>query len=208
MVDFNNSLGAIGALFGSGLGNLFGDWKNPADAAMGPLNQIPGMISPYYNPFIQRGNEAGTTLQGQYGNLLNDPGGFLNKMGQSYQQSPGFDFALKQALQGADHAAAAGGMAGTPQHQYDTMKTATGLANQDYNSWLSNALGLYGKGLGGEENMYGTGYNASNELAQSLANNMLSKSKLQYEGQNAENQHEGGVWGSILGGLGGLLGLL
>lgn len=210
---YNQNTGGIGGLIGSALGGLFGsgDFTNPADPAMKYLNNIPGTISPYYNPYINRGNQAGDALQGQYGELLNDPGAKLNKIGTDYQKSPGFDFALQQALQGANHAAAAGGMAGTSQNQMEAMKAATGLANQDYENWLSHALGLYGTGIQGQQGMYNTGYNASNELAQNLANTMLNQAKLSYEGQNAENQHnsaQGSIWGDLLGGIGSLAGFL
>jgi len=47
----------------------------------------------------------------------NDPDGLYSKLGQGYKESPGYQFKLKQAMMAGDNAAAAGGMAGTPQHQ-------------------------------------------------------------------------------------------
>lgn len=199
---FNPWAAAGAGLVGGGLGALFGDWENPADAASGSIDAIPGIMKPYYDPYINRGNQAGDDLMGRYGNMLNDPGALVNKIAGGYHQSPGFQFALKQALQGADHAAAAGGMAGSPQHEQQNMGIATGLADQDFNRWLSNALGMYGRGLSGEEGMYQTGFGASNELAQSLANSMLTKAQLQYAGQDAENQRQGNMWGSLGEGAG------
>lgn len=193
---FTVGAGSIGA----GLGSMFGGWSNPANAAQGPLNSIPGMITPYYNPYIQAGNQAIPQLEGQYGQLMNDPGGKINQIGAGYHQSPGFQFALQQALQGASHASNAGGMGGSPQDQQQQMGLATNLANQDYNTWLQNALGAYGQGLQGEQNLYAGGYGASNELAQSLANNAQSQGYLNYAGQMAQNQHQGGMWGSLIGG--------
>lgn len=185
---------------GAGLGNLFSDYKNPADSAMPYMNQIPGVLKEYLNPYIARGNTAGNALEGQYGNLLNDPGGMVNKIGQGYQQSPGFKFALQQALQSAGHAQAAGGMAGSPQHEQTNMGLATNLANQDYGDWLQRALGLYGHGLQGEEGLYNTGAQTGVNLGQNLASILGNQANLAYEGKNAENQHQGGMWGSLLGG--------
>src|SRR6185503_15277001 len=123
------------------------DWlgTDPSKKASKYLNQVPGQIKPQYNPFIKAGNNQIPQLEEQYSGLLNDPGSMLNKFGESYHQSPGFDFALKQALQGAGNAAAAGGMAGSPMHEQENMELSTNLANQDYNNYLRNAMGLYGE---------------------------------------------------------------
>ncbi len=195
-----------------GLGNLFGqfggmnaDWKNPADAAAGTLSGIPDMMKGYYQPYMQAGQKAIPTLQGQFGQLLSNPGQFMNRIGQSYQQSPGFQSSLKEALNAATNAAAAGGYAGSPQHERYNMETATNLANKDYNSWLSNALGLYGMGLGGEQGLYQGGLGASTGLAQNIADVMAKQAELQYQGQDAANKHEASkasIW-DTLGGLAG-----
>lgn len=201
-MDALNWLTAGGSGLAKSVFSNMNSWQNPASAALPGLNKIPGMMQPYYNPFIERGANAGNVLQDQFGELSHDPGARLNEIGAGYQQSPGFQFALQQALQAGNHAAAAGGMAGSPQHEQQNMELATQLANQDYGNWMQRALGLYGTGLSGESSMYGTGYDASNELAQSLANAMLSKAHLGYAGQNAENMHRGGMFGSMLGAAG------
>lgn len=203
---FNPYLARAGGAIGSGAGSLFGRFKNPSDAALPTINGITDRISPYYNPFIERGNRAGGSLENNYNNITSDPGGFINNIGKGYQQSPGFKFALEQALQGGDHAAAAGGMAGSPQHEQQNMELATHLADQDYNSWIDKALGLYGRGLSGEEGLYDKGYGASNELGQSIGNIALQKALIKYLGQNTENQHDDGGWGALLGGAGTLAG--
>src|SRR5579864_175938 len=132
--NWANWMTAGGAgMAGAGFGALFGGHEDPAESANPYFDQIPGQLEKYYNPYIQRGNRAGDAMEGAYGNLINDPGGMLNKIGGGYQQSPGFKFAMQQALQGAGHGAAAGGMAGTPQHEQQNMEIATNLANQDYN---------------------------------------------------------------------------
>ena len=89
---------------------------------------------------------------------------------------------------------------------YQNMQLATNLANQDYYNWLSPALSQYNRGLSGAEGMYNTGYGASNELAQSIANSMLSRAGLQYAGTAAQNMNQQGGMGSMLGGVGSLLG--
>ena len=97
------------------LSQLFGGGKNPADAAMPYLDKIPGQTSQYLDPYFQAGKSMLPGLEKEYGSLTSDPGGFLNKIGASYQQSPGFKSALQNALTAGNHAAAAGGMASGSQ---------------------------------------------------------------------------------------------
>jgi len=188
-------------LMGAGIGDLFSDYKNPADAAMGDMGQIPGQINKYLSPYIQQGQAQYGNLNNQYNSLMNDPGGRVNQIGQSYHQSPGFQFALQQALQGAGHAAAAGGMAGSPQHEQQNMGIATQLGNQDYNNYLQNAMGMYGQGLEGAQGMYNTGAQMGQSAGEDMASYFANRAKLNYEGQNAENQHQGGGMGALFGGL-------
>lgn len=198
--DWKNWATAGGAgMAGAGLGAMFGDYKNPADAAMGDMDQIPGQINKYLDPYIKQGQEQYGRLNDQYGQLMNDPGGRINQIGQGYHQSPGFQFALQQALQGSGHAAAAGGMAGSPQHEQQNMTVATGLADQDYNQYMQNALGAYGMGLSGSQGLYNTGAQTGQAAGEDMASYFANRAKLNYEGQNAENQHEGGMWGNLIG---------
>ena len=187
-------------MIGAGLGAMMGGWKNPSSAANPYMDQMGPELQKWLGPYVQAGNRQLPGLEGQYGQLMNDPGGRLNQIGAGYHQSPGFQFALQQALQGAGHAAAAGGMAGSPQHEQQNMGLAAGLANQDYNQWLGNALGMYGKGLSGSQGLYDTGEQAGVGMGEDLASILGQRAKLAYEGQNTENQRSGGMWGSLLGG--------
>ena len=184
----------------SWLSNLFGGGhnNNPANSAMPYLNQIQGQTNQYMQPYFNAGTQALNPLQEQYSHLLENPGEQINKIGESYQQSPGYKFALQQALEAANHAAAAGGMAGTPQSQFQQMQAATGLANQDYNNWLTNTLGLYGKGLAGEQGFAGMGQQAGQSMADMIAQQLASQAGYSYAGQAAKNQQRSGILGNIL----------
>jgi len=74
--------------------NMFGG-KNPADSAMPYLNQIPGQTQKYQQPWLQAGQNQLPGLQDQYSQLMNDPGGRMNKIGESFKESPGFKFAMQ-----------------------------------------------------------------------------------------------------------------
>lgn len=190
----DNSLGNFnfgGAILGGGLGGILGSLFNnqsPSDAANQYLNQMPGQISPYFQPYIQAGAGALGPLQGQYSNLMSDPGGMLNKIGAGYHQSPGFNFALNQALKAAGQGAAAGGMAGSPMAQQQNMATATGMANQDYYNWLNQAQGMYGMGLQGEQGLAGMGMQAGTNMANVIAAQLAQQAADAYQQQAQQNQ--------------------
>ena len=124
----------------------------------------------------------------------------MNKIGESYQQSPGFKAAMEQALTAGNHAAAAGGMAGSPQSQFQQMKMATDLTNQDYGDWMKNALGLYGQGLTGEQGMAGMGQQAGQSMADMIAQVLAQQANMAFRGQQEKNSQQN----SLLGGLGKL----
>jgi hypothetical protein len=202
----NLGMGTGAASMGMGLAGLLGlgGGKNPASAAMPYLNNAQGQISPYYDPWINSGQWANSQLQDQYSSLLNDPGAKFNQMGESFQQSPGFDFAMQQALQGAGHAEAAGGMAGSPQHEQENEQLATNLANQDYYNYMNNVEGLYGMGLQGTQGMSQMGLNASSGMADQIAHILAMQAGLSYSGQANKNQADSAFWGDLLGGAGEL----
>ena len=198
--------GAGAASLGAGIGGLFGKGKNPADAANKYIDQIPGATNQYYQPYFDAGKSQIPGLQEQYGSLMDDPGSKLNSIGSNYQQSPGFQFALQQALMGSGNAAAAGGMAGSPQHEQENMGIASGLASQDYNNWLGQATGLYGQGLIGSQNMMNSGQQAGQSMADQIAQALAQKRQYAYEGQASKNSSN--PWGNILGGAGMLAAFL
>ncbi len=178
-------------------------FPNPGNAAMPyeqqGMNQLPG----YYKPYMQAGQGALGTLGGQYSQLLNNPGGMFNQIGQSYHQSPGFQFAMRQAMMGANQGAAAGGMAGSPSAMQNNMQIATGLGNQDYYNYMNNAMGMYGQGLQGEQGLAGLGYDASNSLGTNMGDMYNNEAQLAYAGQADQNQDTGGLIGDITGMFGG-----
>ncbi len=189
--------------------DLFGggsDYGDPQEY----LDQIKPMLEQYYNPYIQRGQAAGGTLDQQYGQLLNNPAMVQQMLGSSYQQSPGYQYALDEALNAATMSAAAGGKLGTTAHQNEAMKTATGLANQDYWNYYNQNANLFNTGLSGTQGMYDQGYNATNQMAQGLGNLYGSQANLAYTGQQNQNNMISSLLGAGIGAggyaLGGSLG--
>lgn len=225
----NPMLGMGGMMFGGGLGQLLG-MKNPSNSAMPYLNQIPGMMQNYYNPYISAGQNAmgqlmpqyqnmmanGGTLNNQYSQLVNDPTHMMNQIGSTYHQSPGYQWQVDQATKAANNAAAAGGMLGSPAEQQQLAQNVNGLANQDYYHYMDQGMNSYGQGLQGMQGMFNQGlqgmqginemgYGASNSLAENIAQAMMSQAMMKYAGQANQNQSQGGGLGSMLGGIASIL---
>lgn len=176
------------------------DWmqgKNPYDAGQDYYNKIPGMMGQYYNPYIQAGQGAMGSLQGQYGQLMNDPNAMFNKFAGGYKQSPGYQWQLNQGMNAANNAAAAGGMAGSPQHQQQAAGMAEGLANQDFYNYMSQVMGLYGTGLQGEQGINQMGFNAAGDMAGGLGSNYMNQGNMAFAGQAAQNQSRGNILGDL-----------
>ena len=194
--------------FLSGIGDfvahLFGG-NNAGDAASQYYGQIPDVLKQYLKPYADRGNAIYPQLQGQYDQLLHDPSGLFNYLGQGYQQSPGYQFQLNQALNAGNRAAAAKGMLGSPMQQQQAQQTATQLATQDYNQYLARTLGLYGQGLAGEQGIYNTGAGISTNLGENLANALMSQCNLAYSNATNQNQMNQQLLGMLAGLAGGFL---
>jgi hypothetical protein len=213
---FGNGSGGFGSMLsgiGGLLGGLFGggNYKNPADAAVPYLNQIRGSMAQYYDPYINAGQQAMGTLMPQYQNLINNPTGVMNAIGKTYQASPGYQYNVDQATKASNQAAAAGGMVGSPAQQQSLAQNISGMANQDYNQYLQTALGQYGQGLQGMGGINQLGYGASSNMADNLAQALMTQAQLSYAGQNNANQQGGGGgggFGSLLGAGASLLGSL
>jgi hypothetical protein len=181
------------------IGNIAGGkaYHNPGTAANRYLSKIPETITPYYQPYIDAGQRSLGTFEDQLNSLVNNPESLLQSLGSTYQSSPGYNWNVKQATNAANQAAAAGGMIGSPQEQLELSNNIMGLANQDYYNYINQALGLYGTGLSGLGSLNTQGFQASNELAQSLANTLQSQSQAAYYGTDSANEQNQGSAGDF-----------
>jgi hypothetical protein len=181
-----------------------GSSSNPANAAMPYLEQVPSTVSPYYNPYINLGKAQTPGLEHQYHAAMRNPGGVENRIGAGYQESPGYQFSMQQALDASNNTAASGGMAGSPQHEQQNATLASNLANQDYYRYLENAMKLYSGGLQGSQGLFNTGYGASDALAKELSRNLYSEAGAQYSGQASQNMGKSSLFGGLAGDAAGL----
>jgi hypothetical protein len=179
----------------SALGSLFS--KNPYSEAMPYIEQIPSTMKPYYDPYIQAGTRALGSAENQYNRLTTDPTQLMSQFGSQYTSSPGYQWQVGEATKAANQAAAARGMAGRPAEQAELAQYISGIAGRDYQDFLGQALGLYGRGLSGYENLYGTGARMGDSLATSLANVLASQADLAQKQAEAENENNSGLFGGL-----------
>ena len=178
-------------------------WQNPADSAMGYLNQIPAELQKYLSPYIGAGGNALNLLQTQGQNLLSDPNALLNQIGAGYKASPAYQYNVNQATNAANRAAAAGGMAGSPAEQQQLASNISQLSSEDFYNYVDRAMQNYNTGLGIMGGIEGQGYGASNTMANDMATNLMNQAKMQYAETQNQNQADAGFWGGITGLFGG-----
>lgn len=106
------------------------------DTARGALNAADS----YYQPLA---NRYDPNVGGLYQDALGLRGTEGTQRAQgAFQTGPGYQFALDQGMQALNRRRAAGGMLNTGNADADAMQFGMGLANQEYNNWLSRLGGL------------------------------------------------------------------
>lgn len=187
------------SFFGDLTGGLFGGGGNPADAAMPYINQIPGELKKYLQPYVDRGNQAYDFLNPLFSQMASDPAGYLKGIESQYSESPDFIRRRDEAEQAARTASAAGGMLGTPDQLKQASQIADSLQGQDMQQWLQNVMGLQGRGISGESGFEQQGYGASSNLAQALASVLAQQGNLAFQRQQQEDQSASDLFGGIAG---------
>lgn len=188
----------IGAGAGALMGLFGGKNSDPTRKSRELLEQIPEKLRPYFEPYINAGKEQLPGLNNQYGSLMNNPGEKINEFGAGYKASPGYKWNLDQGEQAIANAQARGGMAGTKQDQQYSGELASHLADQDFQQYLNHALGLYGTGLSGSQNLAQMGQNAATDYGNTVGSNMQSLANLQYEGGAQKNKNTNNLFSNLL----------
>jgi hypothetical protein len=175
-------------------------FPNPANKAMPYLDQIQGQISPYYQPYSDRGQRLGGQLESQYGQQANNPNDFYNQISSGYKESPGFQTRMMYAQSAAGNAARASGMGGSPQHMLQSAQIANDLSGKDFEDYLGHVFGLQQRGQQGLQGLQTQGYGAGNELATALAGILQNKAGLSYSGQESQNTMLSQILQSLING--------
>lgn len=184
------------------LSDLFGGGKNPADAAMPYLNQIPDVGHNAYDPYISQGQAAGGRAGSAYEDLMKDPTGFINKLMENYQTSAGYGAKKDELTNLMGNTAASGGFAGSPFDQGQQAKGVNDLLSQDMQQYLQNAFGAYKTGLEGEQGIANQGFQASGNLADILGGNLNQQANLGFQGQQQKNSNKTAIISALIKALG------
>lgn len=165
------------------------DYEDPVSQTMPYLQQIPGAMQPYYQPFIDWGMGAGNILFDEYGNMVTDPQEYYNNIMQGYNESPAYQYNQQKLQQQMSGNAAAGGFTGTPYDQQYQAESINGILAQDQHQYLRDILGINDTGLQGEQGLYNTGYQASTGYGDALASNLAQQGALTYKGIAGQNDY-------------------
>lgn len=220
-------MGFLDALFGLNQGQPLIDAANQNKSAISKYNTTAnnlidtgassagGYLQQILDQYAPLAKEAGAA-----GNMYADALGLNGAEGNdaataAYQASPGYQFALDQGLQALDRTAASRGALGGGGLTADTLKYATGLANQDYGSWLDRLAnpgilltGLQGKtaGLGSLADLATGTAGQKVGIAGDVVNGTMGANNQIATGQQENNAGLSNLFGNILGGVGKLAG--
>jgi len=175
--------------------------QNPANAAQPYLQQIPGVGHQYYDPYIQQGQQAGQTLQSEYGKQL-DPATFMNHLMEQYKPSEAYQGRQDDLMKQMAAVAGQGGYAGTPMAQRQYGEQANRIMSEDQQQYLQNALGIYGQGISGEQDFYNKGFGASGSMADLLGGALNQQGGLAFQGQSQQNTNRQALMRALAQALG------
>ena len=173
--------------------------QNPYSSGINTLGQLPSQYQNFFQPYISTGQQQLNPLSDQYSQLMQDPTAMMNQIGSTYQASPGYQYNVDQATQGAMNAGAASGQAGSPAVQEALAKQIAGLSSQDYNQYMNQALGQYGTGLQGSQQLAGMGLQAGSTDAQLMQQAAMQQALMQALGQASQSSSLGNLLGGITG---------
>lgn len=160
---------AIGAASVVGAGATIYSANKASGAQTNAANQANQTEKDFYaqnkqelDPFIQGGTSAYSTLN----NLLGVGGsGNASQMQDTLNNIPGYQFTLNQGLKSTQNAAAARGLADSGAALKGAATYATGLANSQYNSYVTNLQNSANTGEGAANALAGYGTTAGGQIA-------------------------------------------
>lgn len=127
---------------------------------------------------------------------LADYDAFRRNVGHSFQASPGYQFARGEGIRAIDQAASARGMLGSGGRLRELTRYGTGIADQEYNNWLSRL-----------QSLASVGQAASGQAASLAQQGGQQRAALTVGGGQAAASGQVGQANALLGGLNQGLGI-
>ena len=116
-----------------------------------------------------------------------------NAVGTTFQESPGYQFALDQGVNAIDHAAGARGMLNSGSRLRELTRFGTGLANQEYNNWRSSLSQLAQMGVGAATGSAGIAQQGGNTAAALAAQGANNAANITMQGAGASAPYTAGA---------------
>lgn len=161
-----------GAVAGAAVGVIGGVISNKNNKKANGSAQSAADANYYANtqnmqPYLNAGNASiGQIQQLNAGNF------------SSFRESPDYQFALTQGLQGLDRSAAARGSLYSGGQSADVLGYASGLASQQYGNYYNRLMGLAGMGQSAASALAGVGNTYANQTANNAYNNAANNNAL------------------------------
>lgn len=161
--------------------------QRASDAAIAEQQAARAQYQTNIEPYLGVGGSA-------VGNLMRLQGGDTT----AFTQDPGYQFALNQALESVKARGAAGGNYGGGGTTSDLLRTATGLASQQYGDFFNRQYNLAGLGQNAAAGAGTAGMNTASNIGSLLTSNAQNQGNAAINSANAWSN-----FGSQLGQLGG-----
>lgn len=168
---------------------LYPSYQNPANSAMPYLNQIGNKADSGYSPYMQAGTGALNQYYNTSSNLATPQGAAnnYNTIASGYSTSPYAQYQDQNALQSANQAGAASGMAGTPSEQVALANQVSQINSADENQYINTILGTQNQGLNNLGNTAQMGLQATNSDIDDWIKQFMAQAGLSYAGQMNQN---------------------
>ena len=150
-------MGFFDDLFNKGMGDQSEYFDRYGDEMRG--------IGRRFDPYINRGQEAGQRAFDQYGRLVDDPNSVQDQIAGGFYMSPYQQFMLDETTNRMNQNAANTGFLGSGPAQKALSDRIGTMTGQFMNDYINRGLGLYDRGLGGFERADQMGLGALGEQA-------------------------------------------
>lgn len=181
------------------IGNYF-TGGNPAGDAMQYSQQLPGTVRPYYEPFIEQGQQANQDINPQYSRMATDPAEYMNQLMKNYSLDEGFQMQKKNLQRELSGVAAAGGYRGNQYDQEQQAKLVSALLASHRGDWFDRVRELQQGGLEGRRRTADLGFVASTGLGDILGSNLNQMGSLAFQGAQAKQQSRSDLLRNLIGG--------
>lgn len=155
-----------------------------------------------YDPYINRGNEAGQLSLDEYKNNINNPNAVQDKIASGFEMSPYQKYILDQTTRRMNYNGANTGMQGSGAFQRALMDEMQKNVGQFQDNYINRGLGVYGQALNGLDRTAGMGMqgmNAQDALLQEEAGGYLKGQMSNNEAADRNNAASSNMFGSLIG---------